>query len=853
MLAIFISTSFAADDATARYFEQLRQRGLFGLAESEAASRIAAADDDFEVQTRMSIELSRSLAEHAGFVPDAEQKELWQRACDVVESLAAKNRSLPRSALLVELSGAVFAMKADWLRGEREVRLFDDELVKEARSACDTAIERLSRLESSLKESSPESSTKKSGPTAPLSGYERKAVLHRTRWLLALTYRNRAELSESSSSARRADLAEAEQIAKRLTEVADEPIQTQAKLLIVSCRRLKDEQSKAEDLLKTIGKSLPEGFDAVSDQYTAERAQLLINNHEPTEAAELLLKSRSERKRLPGQLWYLQVKALTDMREIAIGKKDDALATRLTEQIESTINRCESQVGGFWARRCRQYWENRATSQKYGERLDTLMQQARSAYTAGQIDISIEKYASAEQLAKSEAKPDIAAELGFTLGSILLEQGRYQSASTTFGQVVSEYPQQPRAAKANLLSAYCLGRLFDSERTDERLHAYEAALDHHLSQYPNDETANDAYFLKGQLSEQQSHPDLAMPSYLKINPKHARYAEAMAAVARCDEVILQQMLDRRQDVEKFSNDSIERLSSILSAAGDSVERWEPAHAEIALRLASISLLSAAPQLQRDRSNSSKAQKEMPSLATLCQQADQWLIRVQSYLDRTDQRSPSDDIKQQLVARFTPLKMIALAGQGKLAEAQALLTKWKPTTADRLSVLMRLNQLTAESNPEHRLSLNVLQQKIADELISQRNDLSPSDQLQLDLTLFQIYRSSNEQAKAMEVARHLMAKNAKNVEIQRHLAVEFGKMDDATSWSMAKDAWRRVESLSKVGTDAWFQARIEVIKSCIRLKQIDEARKLLQVTKVLHPALGGPERKSEFESIEQQLK
>ena len=851
IVSCFTSGELVAEDPTSRYFEQMRQRRLYGLAESEATSRLADEKLDLDTQIQMTVELSRTLAEHAGYVPDDQRSELWQRANEVVDRLEAMHPSHPRSMLLIQQSGAVWAERADWLRAEREVRLFDDKLSTDARSACDTAIAELSRLEAALHESSQTAATKKVSSGTPLSGFERKLLLHQTRWLMAMTYRNRAELSPSGTPSRIADLTEAEQIAKRLIEVSENPIQTQSRLLLVSCLRLKGDESKAQEMVKAIGKAIPEGFESLQDQLTAERVQLLMDQNEPTEAAEVLLKSRSERRRLSGMLWYLQVKVLSRLREIAIDKKEDALASRLAEQVETTIGRCEAQVGGYWARRCRRFWDNTATSQKYGEPLDASMQQARAAYSAGQIDISIDRYGSAERIAKQEGNAELAAQLAFTRASILLQQSRYETASVAFTHLVVDYPNSGQTPKADLLAAYCLGRIYDSEKTAERLTAYRSALEHHLSQFPQSETVNEIYFLQGQLEEQQTRPDLAIPQYLKIHPQHTRFADAIAATARCDEAILEQMMNRREDTHPFAKESTRRLSTFLDANGKSVDEWGSAEVDVALRLASISLTSAGQQVPQEQ-NDTQSRGTAAALTALCKQAEFRIGQVQAYTDRTDRNSPSEEIKKQIQRRLVPLLIMALASQGKIAEAERLLKPLELAVADQLSLLSRLVRIAGISSPENRLSTNVILLKVAEQLASRRDDLTPADQLQFDLTRLRIYQSTNERAKAAEIARQLMAKHGTNAEIQRTLALDFAKMNDTESWAMSKDCWRRVESLNKPGSDGWLQARLEVIKTCIELKQVEEAKKLLQVTKVLHPKLGGTERKAEFDSVEQRL-
>ena len=106
-----------ADESHACYFEQLRQRGLFSLAESDAISRLAGENLSLATETELTIELSRTLAEHARFAPDAERDELWERAHSLVQDLIDRDRTNPLPILLAGPLASVAGSTGEWLRG----------------------------------------------------------------------------------------------------------------------------------------------------------------------------------------------------------------------------------------------------------------------------------------------------------------------------------------------------------------------------------------------------------------------------------------------------------------------------------------------------------------------------------------------------------------------------------------------------------------------------------------------------------------------------------------------------------------------------------------------------------------
>lgn len=842
------------DEARTRYFEQLRQRSLFSLAESEAISRLAEANLSLTAKCDYSIELSRTLTEHAGFVSDAQRTELWQRARSTVQDLLNQDNRNPRAVLLSGQLASVFVAEGDWLRAERETRPFDEKLLNEAKAACTKAIEQLKSVEGQITEPSRDSNAKKSSPAAP-SGYELRALLHQVRLQLGQTYRNRAELAAAGSAERTRDLTEADQSLRRLINVADEPIQTRAKLYLVSCARLKNDLDKAGEALATLEAMEPKPSRMLQDEIVAERARLLIDRKRPTEAAELLLKTRGQNQRLSGEQWLLQVRSLIALRELIAEKKQETLAEQINEQIATAVGRCEEQVGGYWGRRCRTVWDNVQTAQKYGTELDALMQQARSDFTAGRTDAAIAGYAAAEKLAAQKKQMELAMELGFTSASILLDGLRLEPAATEFLRLSREYPKQPRAAKSHLLGTYCLGRLYDEKKTQARREAYTEALNSHLKDYARDPTVNDARFMKAQLEEQRLQATAALPLYLEVEGSHPRALDAVAGAARCYETILRRMSERQLPIDDLQREATNRLSGCLVKAGDPDQSWTVAHAEIALRISAILLMGS---IERSNTTAPSESFEKPELAgdtsyaARCHQAARWLSRVFTFIGRKDPNAPSMEIGDRLRQRAIPLQFMALVGSGKASEAEKNLGSLSTSPSELLNILDRLTQFAASTSTDQQHRLASLQQQLAERLSKQRDQLTPAETDTFDRSLMKVYIAGGQFSKAVEIGSRIAEKSAKDADVQRDIATQFGTTTNADALGLSKQCWRRLESIAKAGSPEWMTARLAVLNATVRLGQLDEARKLMQVTKVLYPDLGGPSLKPQFETVEKEL-
>ncbi len=823
---IFAGHSRAADDSVAHYFEQLRQRGLFSIAESYAVSRRSQPNLPRAKRVELTIELSRTFAKHAEFASEQQQQELWKRAAAIVDEERGREPSSPYAVVLSAQAALVPAVEADWLRFECQLKPFDEPLATRTRQQCSLAIQQLSAVEKDLL--SPQRKDNSDSPTS----HTLRVWLHNVRLALAQSLRSSAELAPADSRERTVDLVDAETTARKLVGAADEPIPFHAKLLLVDCLRLKGDFVRAEEMLAVLEKGVPGNSEALSLVATALRARVLLDRHQAPDALESILQARSTRNRLSGELWYLQTRALLTMRDLAVAKKDMDLAQSLRQQAEVTLGRCDEQVGGFWSRRCRQLWESDQTAEKYGPELDALMQQARADFLAGRFDAALKNYARGELAARSATKIDLAAELGYTRASILLQEKKYDAAGTEFLRLAADYPQSPRAAAAHLNGAYCLGRLYDEHKTQSRRELYTTELDRHMERFAADSTANDARFFKAQLEEQRLQATAALPLYLKIPADHPRFSEASAGAARCYETILVRMRERKLPTSELEQAAISTLQQLVPKQESTETVWTEQQCEVALHLAAILLMVEPPRFER---------------------AEQLLGQVAQSAAQVKETDAWSERWRQLRRRAESLRVVAMAGNGRPVEAERLIDSLAVATPrDLLVTVERLAPFIASENRQRQVQYVALQLRAIEQLSKHRQALTREEQDQLDQSVGRAYLASGQITKALEVYGRLATAAVKDANRQREIATLLSEFEPKECATLARQCWRRVESLTKQGTPEWLTARLGVINTSIKLNELPEARKLLAVTTLLYPELGGPDLKARFNVTKQQL-
>ena len=96
----------AQDDQRERFLQGLRERRQFFLAENFCRRQLQQSDLDPRTRAELTIEYSRTLAEHAVQLPPVEADALWQQATDAINDYLLRYRDQPR-ALLVRVQGAL--------------------------------------------------------------------------------------------------------------------------------------------------------------------------------------------------------------------------------------------------------------------------------------------------------------------------------------------------------------------------------------------------------------------------------------------------------------------------------------------------------------------------------------------------------------------------------------------------------------------------------------------------------------------------------------------------------------------------------------------------------------------------
>ena len=843
----------AADDAAARFYEGLRQRRLFGLAEGELLDRLQNGRLNGEQRVDVTIELSRTFLEHARHAVGEEQADLWQRAGSVVSDLLRAAPQNPWRPMLEFQQALVPAARGELLRVRLELTPLDAQLLAETRSVLDEAVAALSGVARSLDAELSRATAARRTRTDGITPFELRGLLVEARYRLGLAHLERAQLFPASSPERAASLIDAE---NWLKQVAGGPpgelltLSSQVRLAEVS--RLRSDFQRAERLLAQVEGDKPPR--AISDAAQAERVRVLLASGKAPEAAAVLAEYRRDHPAVPGELQYLNVEAIAALRRIALDRGDADLAKQLGESMESFVAQAEREAGGYWGYRSRALLERVHDEAAYGPALAGLIQQARALYSGGRYEEAVAAYAAAQDSARQTGQTQTAFDLGYTRASILLETGRYPQAARSFLALATEFPEVPQAANAHLLGAWCLGRVYDEQATRDNRLAYTQALVEHRERYAESPTQHDAGWMLGLLEERRLQATAALRLYRTIPAEHRRGAAAQAAVARCHEAILARLhdllrttpaADRQREIRgllaQTEQDAIAELTTLVESYPESPAPLAVEQAEVCLRLARMLLNRGVPEYAR---------------------ADALLERVFHSGETTPTSANPDPaatagepaVWKPLLRTAAQLRIVSLAGQGEFQRAEELVRSLSGSdAADVLGILAGLGEMARDTSENTRFHVGQLQLRAAAELDARRSELSSDEQQQLDLCLAEAYVAGGQSRDGIARFERVLAAQPGNEQVRRRLA-EVLEETCGTSECLdkARGHWRRLESTARPGTPEWMQARYHVIHCLLRLGDQEAAARLLAITKLLYPDLGGESLQPQFAKLEEEL-
>ncbi|MCG8587566.1 MAG: hypothetical protein MI757_22900 [Pirellulales bacterium] len=788
-----------------QFLAGLRERQLFDLAEDFCRRELAKQDLADRRRARMTIELARALSGKALDSPRDRRDQLWQQAFDVLNDYRARQ---PTGGFvpLVEYRRVALQLKlAEIAREEAALAGNDEAAARQVQQQLRAAIKDLRAFDESLAKLLRSPNVERD-PSRGLTKDQLSALRNNTRLQLGRAYRNQAETYPAGSADRVNAIGQADELFKELAEIDSSASYVwAARVERMRAARLAGAFDAGSEMVRLL--LLLKPAERFEQAIRAEQLRLLAARPNTIDAAmQILAADRKAGRVRSGDLALAQLEAQVAAWRAAKSRMDAPAATRLLEEASATLSAIRNEYPGYWALRA-------------GRVLDTtdqssiLVRSAATYYHEGRFDEAIKAYESAAK--KASGDPSRQFELMLIAAKIEHGRERWAEAVRRYRTLALAAPKHATAAATHLTAIQLAAAKL---KTDRKL--YRELLDEHVANWPTNPPAGEAYVRLGQLAEIAGDWIAAIGAYMQVPRGNPQQLEAIRGVSRCVAPLIAAAQAKNQRTDKLASDAAKYFESVVRRAdGTWPEQFNGIAQEASLAAARIRLQHVA--------NSEEFVEQLLAAA----------------LTRAVEPAPAWQQEVQM------LSVVALAMQGKAAQARERIAKvTSGSPVQLLALLTGIHRAASRSSGSQAKAMAQLQLDVVKLLKQHRAKLTKPQQRELVRREAEALATSGNRNGAIALYARLAADNPKDGGMQEDYAQLLLESPDKSHQREALQRWRLIERRSRPGTARWLRAKYALALAHTKLGDKAQAKKVVALTRVLAPDLGGAEMKAKFDAL-----
>jgi len=816
-LALFMSPgwSAAADDGMAtdaRFLAGLRSRQLDRLAEAYCEQRMARDDLSDERRARLAVELSRTLVTRALGAPPEQRAALWQRAEQAAQSFDQQHPHSPWTTLtkvqaaLVLVARGELARQISAFQGDGRSRL------GEAREDFRAAIRRLEAehqaIEIQLRRGAAAPRLKSGSVTSrDLESLDRHVRFELAR---ALTYQGQCFPPQSPD--RTAALERAVRRLRPLAELSTvDPLAWQSRIELVRCLRLLEDHGAAIKRLDRLDAQSPPA--AIQLLARAERIRLLLATGAVNPAARLASQRRSIDGQTSAELDMAALEAFLTVWKKAHEAGQKNQAARQRKAVETLVTQMARRHGAYWGRRAESLMARSISTWSRTGDVELLVRMADSYYRAEQWDQALAAYDRAQQQATARGDSRRAFQIGYVAAGIEHQRKHHRQAARRFARLTLEFPQDERAAEAHLLAIYHAGQRLRDAKDKAAMKAYVSLLKEHLDHWDSGPTADEAHWRLARVYDAGKQYARAVEQYRAISRDSPRFATTPDRLAEIWRAWLNLGGADRTATAAEAAHWFDRL--VLDAKGKPPKTWTAKTRTAALTAARFRVEFLGGELDR---------------------AEQLLTAA---ID-------APDTPEAWRQRALPWLALTLVAQGRSHEAAKLVEQLSAGNLDAmLAMLDRMSRMPRPAEVQPRRDIASIEARAAEMVLDRDAELDERGRRLAETVLAAALAEAGRADEADLQYKRLRQQYPRDARLLEQHAALLLSRGDAQSQRRALQAWRELERHSRTGSQLWFRAKYGLCAALLALGNRTQAEKILSLTEVLHPDLGGPVMKAQF--------
>jgi hypothetical protein len=803
-----------ANQTEERFIAGLVDRRLYVLAEQYCQDQLQKDHLSSLQRTTLTVALSRTYVAWAKNSPPAEQSGHWNSALRVIEQLLAADEDnsyallARRQAALVHLDRGTFAHE------EAETSQDAAPLLQTARQQLRKSVRLLENLLLDVSRRLDQSNRAK-GNQSQFTENQLARLKQQVRGELADALMNQAVCHPDSSPDRINALQKAKEILTSLG-AAQHPLKWNSRVQYLACLRLLGEATLFHERAEQYLAEQPPDDIAARIQMQLARQFLKEANFE--RALKQLNSARPTGRHARAECDLLELEIL-----LSAAKHDETEDAKVWQQQATHLAaNIEREHTPYWNRRAESLIGHHVAATSTKQNAEMIARAADGLYRAGKMEESLNLYDRAAEQAGREGHAERALELSHTAAMIEQAEKHYLAASERFLKIAGSTDAPGEAAEAHLMGIYNYAQAI-RQQSDPELKTYLKLLQEHLENWPKATTANAARFWLAKMYQSQQQWGKAANLFAEIKPSSKQFPGAIAGAVICYE----------HDYYELSQRHDSSLPEKATRAADHLER-------VARTLLNGTLDSSDATTALIAANAS-ARLRMRYTRKGFAQSEQLLQETLKH----HMNGNAD-----LLAQLRLLQVYALAGQaGRQAEAKQIFNDLKAPDAQHVLWLLEgLNSLMATVQGTDRVAVAELFLDCFELLEKEQIQIDNNKKLKLELGYVTALEVVGDSQKSLPRIKALAKDNPKNRKIQAAYASLLLEQSDRGGWSDALKKWREIETRSRRTSPEWFEAKYGQARAKYKLGETQQAARIIRMTQVLHPDLGGAAMAKRFRAL-----